>query len=232
MTHPKDWKVAPLASVGTEEAFMREMLEVVEILNGTLIEGHQRDESKHAIMTIMMDGLVPAFMELRAIRAPETASLPLAERYQPYEDFARKLWKAYKDLTQRAAETMGFDIGFLYQKDAKFEEGLKKFMADWPGLQPGIGDFLRQTRSEWQNDFSRFRNGFVEHQEGERMEFRKFYDNALVEKLFESAWGTIVDMLVILMSLRLLPRVHIVVNDETVHGPWPNRFRWIVEGLS
>jgi len=231
MSHPRDWKPVHFANVGTDEAFIREMLELITILEGSLILGEQREKAKGAIMTIMNDGLIPAFMELRTIRAPETASLPVADRLQPYEDFARKLWKAYKDLTQRTAEIMGFDIGFLYQKDTKFDEGLKKLRADWPALQPGVEDFLRQTRVEWQNDFSKFRNGFVEHQEGERMDFKKFYDNAVVEKLFELVWGTIVDLLVISMSLKLPPRTRIVVNDPNVHGPWPNRFRWVIEGL-
>ena len=229
MTHPKDWKVAPFASVGTDEAFVREILEVEDILQGPLIEGSQRELAKSAIMTILMDGLVPALMELRAIRAPETAMLPLTERFQPYEDFARKLWKAYKDLTQRAAEAMGFDIGFLYQKDTKFDEGLKKFRSDWPALQPGVEEFLRQTRNDWQNEFSTFRNSFVEHQQAERKDFKKFYDNGVVEKLFESAWETIIDILVILMSLKLPLGVRLVVNDPKVHGPWPNRFRWVIE---
>lgn len=231
MSHPKDWKVVPFANVGTDEAFIREMLEVLEILNGTMIEGTQREKANDAIGTIMHDGLIPAFFELSAIRAPEARNLPLAEKYQPYEDFARKLWKAYKDLTQRAATEMGFDIGFLYQNDKHFEEGLNEFRATWPGLPTEFENFLRQTRSEWQNEFSKFRNGFVEHQAGERSEFRKFYDNGVVEKLFESVWGTIVDLLVILMSVKLPPRVHIVLNDPKIHGPWPNRFRWVVEGL-
>lgn len=50
--------------------------------------------AKGAILTIMNDGLIPAFMELRTIRAPETGGLPIADRLQPYEDFARKLRKA------------------------------------------------------------------------------------------------------------------------------------------
>lgn len=231
MTHLKDWKSMRFANVGTDEAFIREMLELVSILEGSLIEGEQRQKAKGAIVTIMNDGLIPAFMELRTIRAQETADLPMAERLQPYEDFARKLWKAYKDLTQRAAKEMGFKIGFLYQNDKDFEKGLKEFLTDWPRVQPGFEDFVRQTRSEWQNDFSKFRNCFVEHQEGERMDFKKFYDNEVVEKLFESVWGTIVDLLVILMSLKLHPMMHIVVNDPKIHGPWPNRFRWIVKGF-
>lgn len=107
-------------------------------------------------MTILMDGLVPAFMELRAIRAPETAKLPLAERFQPYEDFARKLWKAYKDLTQRAAEAMGFDIGFLYQKDTKFDEGLSKFRSDWPALHWASKNFCGKPLTSGKASFRRF----------------------------------------------------------------------------
>ena len=61
---------------------------------------------------------------------------------------------------------MGFDIGFLYQKDMKFEEGLRRFRVDWPGLQAEFEMFLRQTRAEWQNEFSEFRNRLVEHQAG------------------------------------------------------------------
>jgi hypothetical protein len=231
MNHPKDWKVVHFANVGTDEIFIRQMLEVLEILKGTLIEGQERENANNAIGTVLSDGLIPTFMELRSIRESQTKSLPVVERLQLYEDFARKLWKSYKDLTQRAAETMGFDIGFLYQKDTKFEEGLKKFRTDWPGLEPGFETWVRDTRTEWQNDLSKFRNGFLEHQEEERNDFRKFYDTAFAEKLFESVWGTIVDVLVILMSLKLPPRVHIVVNDEKIHGPWPNRFRWIIEGF-
>ncbi|MGC0771316.1 MAG: hypothetical protein WB543_00160, partial [Candidatus Acidiferrum sp.] len=172
MSHPKDWKPVHFANIGTDEAFIREMLEVLEILKGTMIEGSQREKAKNAIGTVMTDGLIPAFMELRAIRSPETSNLPLAERFQPYEDFARKLWKAYKDLTQRAATEMGFNIGFLYQNDKKIEEGLKEFRADLPGLPAEFENFVRQTRSEWQNEFSKFRNRFVEHQEGERKDFK------------------------------------------------------------
>ena len=231
MTEPRDWKVAPFARVGTQEPFVREMLEVLELLKGTMVVNQQREQANDAIATILTDGLIPAFLELRTIRSPETNNLPLAEKFQPYEDFARKLWKAYKDLTQRAAESMGFDVGFLYQKDTKFEEGMKKFRADWPSLQGGFEDFMRQTRTEWQNEFSKFRNGFVEHQEGKRTEFRKFYDNAFVEQLFELVWGTVVDLLVLLFNLKLRPGTHIVVNDPDVHGPWPNRFRWVIDGL-
>jgi hypothetical protein len=232
VTHPKDWKMAKLADVGTDEAFVRENLELITILNGTLIEGKQREEVKGAIGTIQIDGLIPTFLELRGIRESRGKDLPLVDKFQLYEDFSRKLWKAYKDLTQRAAKAMGFDVGFIWQEEPKFEEGLKRFRVEWPALPTEFEKFLRDTRSEWQNELSKFRNGFLEHQEGNRKDFAKFYDAQFVEKLFSDGWGMIVDLLVILMSLRLPPRVHIVLHDDKIHGPgWPNRYRWEIEGF-
>jgi hypothetical protein len=231
MSHPKDWKPVHFADVGTDEVFIREMLEMINILDGTLIEGQRREEAKHAMVTIMADGLIPTFMELRSIRESQIKKLPLVEKLQLHEDFARKLWKSYKDLTQRAAKTMGFEIGFLYQEERGFDAGLKQFQVDWPGLATGFEKFVRDTRTEWQMDLRAFRNGFLEHQQGSRTDFRKFYDVDFVEKLFSNTWGTIIDVLVILMGLKLPPRVHIVMNDPTIHGRSPNRFRWVIEGL-
>jgi len=179
----------------------------------------------------MTDGLIPTFVELQGIRESQTKNLPVVEKLQLYEDFARKVWKSYKDLTQRAGKTMGFEIGFLYQEDKSFEDGLQKFRADWPGLPAEFEKFVRDNRREWQTELRAFRNGFLEHQQGNRMDFRKFYEVTFVEELFNTVWGTTVDLLVILMSLKLPPRSHIVVNDEGIHGPWPNRFRWVIEGL-
>lgn len=233
MTHPKDWKLAKLADVGMDEAFVRENVELITILNGTLIGGKQREEVTHAIAKIQIDGLIPAFLELRSIRDSQGKDLPLVDKFQMFEDFSRKLWKAYKDLTQRAGKAMGFECGFIWQEHPKFEAGLMKFRADWPALQPEFETFLQDTRNQWQNDLSKFRNGFLEHQTGERRDFVKFYDPHFVEELFNEVWGTIVDLLVIFMGLRLPPRVHIVLHDDKIHGPgWPNRFRFHIDGFS
>lgn len=232
MTHPKDWTVAKLADVGTEERFVRETLELFDLLNGTVIEGAQREAAQDALGTLLSDGLIPTFMELRSIRASLGKDLPLIDRYQLYEDFARKLWKSYKDLTQRAAKAIGFDIGFLYQKEAKFEEGLNGFRAANPSVSPDFEEYFREVRARWQNDLAEFRNEFLEHQTGSRAGYAKFYDVSYVEGLFSAVPRIIADILVMLMNLRLFPGVHIVEHDDALPGAgWPNRFRWVIEGF-
>jgi hypothetical protein len=230
MTHPKDWKVMKLADVGTDERFVRETLELFDLLNGTMIEGKRREESRDAIGTILTDGLIPTFLELRGIRESKNRDLPLLDNLQLYEDFARKLWKTYKDLTQRAVAAMGFDIGFLYQKESKFEEGMKAFRAANPAVSPNFESYFRQVRDLWQNELAQFRNGFLEHQQGNRKDFQKFYDADFVENLFPAVARVIVDILVMLMNLCTPPFTHIVEHNDAVHGPgWPNRFRWVID---
>jgi hypothetical protein len=226
MTHPKDWKVQKLADVGTGEPFVRQISELFDILGGTRIFDPQRKAVNDSIGAILIDGLIPTFLELRAIRESQGKDLPIVDRLQLHEDFARKLWKAYKDLTQRAATAMGFDIGFLFQKDTKFLEGLKAFQAEHPEAAPNLEQYLRDTRRLWQNDLAQFRNGFLEHQEGSRRDHEKFYELNYLESLFPAVVRTIVDVLVMLMSFRLPPLVRIVEHDDAIHGPgWPNRFR-------
>lgn len=130
ITHPKDWKVVTLAEVGTDEAFVRESLELVTILRASLIEGKQREDAQNAIVDVQTNGLIPAFLELRSIRESRGKDLPLLDQYQMFEDLSRKLWKSYKDLAQRAAKSMGFECGFIWQEETKFEEGLKKFQSN------------------------------------------------------------------------------------------------------
>jgi hypothetical protein len=201
------------------------------LLKGTQIDGEQRRHATDAISSVLTDGLIPTFLELRAIRESRGRDLPLIEQYQLYEDFARKLWKSYKDLTQRAAVAMGFDIGFLFQNETKFEQGLKAFRLEYPAAPAILEDYLHKVRELWQNDLSRFRNGFIEHQEGNREDHKKFYDPDVAEELFAAVGRVIADILVMLMILRLPPRVHIVEHDDKIHGPgWPNRFRFEIEG--
>jgi hypothetical protein len=101
---PSEWKVVHYAAVGTSEEFVEffsgELLELVDASN---IHGADRDALKNSIMTILTEGLMPAFEHLRKIRSSAASPVPELNRKQHYEDFARVLWHAYKDLPPKAA---------------------------------------------------------------------------------------------------------------------------------
>jgi hypothetical protein len=49
-----------------------------------------------------MEDLMPAFAELKHIRASVNKEIPLMDRWELYDDLARKLWKSYKELMKKA----------------------------------------------------------------------------------------------------------------------------------
>ena len=221
---PNEWKVEKFAEIGWDEKFVRDMCELKTILDATLIFDKQREDVNNAIMTILTDGLMPAFAELERIRAFDGKSLPLMDRREFYHDFCRKLWKAYKDLTQRAALAAGFNIGFLFKSDKEFAKGVVEFHVNYPDVRPGMGESFKEARSRWQNELGKFRNTFLEHQDSAPKQFAKFYQLAFIERLFEEVWNTIVDLLALLLESRLPHGTKLALPNLEINPNWPNRF--------
>ena len=59
---PNQWKVVHFAQVGTSEPFVEEFSgEILELVDASMIFDEQRQTLKDAIMTILLEGLMPAF---------------------------------------------------------------------------------------------------------------------------------------------------------------------------
>lgn len=84
------------------------------------------------------------------------------------------LWRAYKTLMPKATTSLGFDLGFLFEKDSGFEEGVIAFNAAHPS-HTTITDYLRLQRAEWQQRLKAFRNEFIEHRSADRDQFADYY---------------------------------------------------------
>jgi hypothetical protein len=229
---PYKWKVVKVADVSGDEEFTKGMLELPTILEAGTIEGPRRDEVKHAIVCTLIDGITPAFLKLEEIRASSGKDLPLMNLEQLYEDFARKLWKAYKTLMQETLNLMGHNIGFLFQGENVFRNGLVELRRLNPNLRTGFEKFLEETRDEWQNELSKFRNTWVEHQRGDRKTFHKFYDPKHAEWLFDKVWRTITDILPVFLELHLPHGTRLIEQHPDDPNPrWPNRFRYDIPAL-
>ena len=221
---PYKWKVEKFAEIGWNETFVRHVTELCTVLNATLIFDKQREDVNNSIMTILTDGLMPAFAELEKIRAFEGKPLPVMDRREFYHDFCRKLWKAYKDLTQHAASAAGFNIGFLFTSDKEFAKGLKEFQRNHPDVRTELGKSLEEARDRWQNELAKFRNTFLEHQDSDSKQFAEFYQLKYIERLFEEVWNTIVDLLAVLLESRLPYGTKLALPDLKKNPKWPNRF--------
>ena len=76
-------------------------------------------------------------------------------------------WHGYGDLIQRPATLMGANVGFVVQNDANFEKVLTEFREAHPSGLSWFGDHLPTQRNNWANDFTDFRNHFLEHRQEE-----------------------------------------------------------------
>jgi hypothetical protein len=228
---PYKWKIEKFAEISGDEKFVRHVTELSTILSATLIEGQQRDDVKTAIMTVLSDGLMPAFAELEKIRASDGKPMPIMDQRELYHDFYRKLWKAYKDLTQRAADAAGFKIGFLFKVDKDFAKGLKEFQTNYPSVRSELGKGLAEIRDQWQNELAKFRNTFLEHQDSDQKQFAKFYQLPYAESLFDTVWNTIVDLIALLFESKLPYGTKLALPDLKKNPKWPNRYVFDVPAL-
>jgi hypothetical protein len=222
---PSSWSVAHYANIGTKELFVSRFLHIPVILDASMIFDPQRAEAKSAITEIMTEGLMPAFEHLRRIRTHTSEPPPEMNRRQDYEDFMGTLWQGYKNFLPQATEQLGFKIGFLFQKDAKFEEGLLAFRDAYPAVSPELLKLFRFQRSGWQGQLARFRNEYVEHRQLTLADVRKFYGPREAENFFEAAWTSAEDILVALIASKLAPNLAIHEIPESERNPArPDRF--------
>lgn len=228
---PSDWKVEKFADTDGNEMFIRHVGELRTIVDATLIFGQQREDVKSAIMSILTDGLMPAFNELEKIRASKEKRMPLMDERELYHGFYGKLWKAYKELTQRAAKSADFKIGFLFANDIEFAKGLIDFRANYPAVRSELDKALAETRVKWQNELCNFRNTVVEHPDADATAFKKFYRPDFSELLFMEVWNTIVDLLAVLLDSRLAGGTRIGLPDLKKYPKWTNRFMLYNAGL-
>jgi hypothetical protein len=231
---PNKWKLKHFANIsGSEEFVLQFMVELPGLIEASTIYDDSREKLIFAIRAIAIEGLMPAFEDLKKIRSSRCEQVPELNRRQFYEDFTIKLWRSYKDLMQRPAKMMEPEIGFIFQNDVNFEKGLAEWGKKRPKLAQDVAPYLRRQRTEWQNDLSDFRN-YLEHKgEQDPKSFVHHYAPENAERLFEAVWRTAADILAMLISLRLPPGTSLIELPPDQRDPvMKRRFTFFVKGIS
>jgi hypothetical protein len=104
---------------------------------------------------------------------------------------------------QSTVKLMGYDIGFLFQKDLAFERGCVEFPKGNPIVDPELIRLMKIYRSGWQPGLVRFRNDYLEHQTIPREAVAEFYSLDHAELMFEKVWIAIEEILAVLMAAKL-----------------------------
>ncbi len=222
---PNRWTVRHFADVGSSEPFVtRITFGLSDVLDATLYENAQ--QIKEAIMGLSLECLMPAFTSLRELRKiADDNSTPMLNKFKNFDDMYKYLWTAYKDRMQIVAKLMGYDIGFLFQKDALFEKGCEEFLRANPGVRAELIAGMRAIRATWQPGLMRFRNEYLEHQTIRREDVSEFYLLEWAEAAFHTVWTTIEEILVLLMEAKLPKSIRLREIPEAERDPGlPRRF--------
>ena len=225
---PNEWPVVHFANVGTSEAFVEAFSgELLELVDASNIHGAEREALKNAVMTVLLEGLMPAFEHLKKIRNSIASPLPELNRRQLYEDFARVLWHAYKDLFYKAVLLTGFEIGFVFKKEADFEKELAKFMDKAPSLILDVPEFVRQQRANWQQGLAGYRNDYLEHRKVDFADVASYYQPRTAEMLFEHVWRTMYELFPPFVEARFTPMCSIMeIPEQERDQARPRRWRF------
>ena len=205
---------------GTGEPFVARLcLGLIEILDATNFEN--RKEINDAIVNISFEGVFPAFISLREIREFETGSkkLIMVNLNKNYYDLYKYLWVAYKDRMQKAANLLGFNLGFLFQDDEKFKKGCKKFLGKHSRIDEGFIGILENESNVWQNKVETIRNRYLEHQKLDSKQVGKYFTLENAETMFNNCWQAIEDILVFLMRTDLHDGIGIAGIPEEKRDP-------------
>jgi hypothetical protein len=174
-----------------------------------------------------------AFNDLREItRLAADTDVPALDRTKAYENLYAHLWQAYKDRFQKLMRALGYDVGFLFQKDEAFEKGAAKFLEQHPELTDLV-EMMRRDRADFQKRLGEYRNDYLEH--------RKDFDPKLVEALhrpevaeamFDNVWQAIEDNVALLVRSLLPPPLQLAEIPEAERDPGaPERFQFAVATL-
>jgi hypothetical protein len=222
MSGPNRFVVQKYANVGTKEPFTAAFLGLTDLVDAASFDPAKKVEIKNIIMEIYMDCMLPAFLSLRKIQQPD-AGAGMADNFKNYDDLYRYLVRALKDRTQAAAKAIGYEIGFLFQKDKPFEDGCKEFGQKYPEL-PTFGDCLKNVRLSTEK-LAAIRNNFLEHQSHPRTEFMDYYKPDVAQVFFDSAWQEAEAILAVFISKHFPPFVKLRIIPEQERDPnLPKKF--------
>lgn len=172
------------------------------------------------------EALAMAFAALRELRGAVDRSAPALELEGTYDRLYRQLWTAYKDRFQTALRALGYDLGFVWQNDERFEAGAAQLVSQ--RLELGeLMDLIRRYRREFQNALAYYRNEYVEHRKDvdPRM-VASFHNLPAAEDSFDRVWRAIEAIVAGIVVAALPHGFGLVEIPEAERDPSrPERFR-------
>lgn len=220
------------ANIGMKNPFVSRIIELTTLKNGVCSSNKQVVQNK--IISCLFEGLFPAYESLQDfIELDKQQDAPIMSKHKRANDVISYLYIAFKDRLQAATEALGYDIGFLFQKDEPFQRGAIEFLTLHPRINKEFLNFLKDIRISWWFHLKEIRDVTQVHSKGkEAQRIKKAKDRLTKENLqnlFDNCWLAIEDILAVLIDdlmedkyqMRLLQIKNFQSRTDDL-----KRFRW------
>ena len=133
-------KATLFSNINLSEPFVARLWGLLDILKWTNYQNQK--QINDAILYVLTDSLLPTHISLENIRKHLTVvGIAEIDKQKDYFDLYNHLWSAYKDRMQAVFVGTKFEIGFLFQKDKQFEQGISKLKLTFPNISESFFDF-------------------------------------------------------------------------------------------
>ena len=175
------------SNIDLSEPFVARIWGFLDILK--LTQYQNQKQINDAVLSVLFECLLPAHISLENIRKHATAvRMPEMDKQKDYIDLHNHLWVAYKDRMQIVFKNSQFNIGFLFQKDDQFEQGLEKLKLNFPSLTENFFNFITENRNTWQKDIAMIRNDFSQHKKIDPEIAKKYFTPENADTIFNNIW--------------------------------------------
>lgn len=155
-----------------------------------------KKEAATGLAMSIAEELGQAFIDLRRLRESK-GSLPTElETAKAYRDLYGHLWVAYKSRFQELMKLLGYDIGFIFDKDAKFDQLAVAFMAAHPGATPHLIERIKEDKNTWQKALYTYRNDGEHNIKEPTFNGHPMHSLENAEVIFSNTWHAIEDVFV------------------------------------
>lgn len=159
-----------------------------------------KKEAATGLAMTIAEELGQAFIDLRRLRESK-GSLPTElETAKAYRDLYGHLWVAYKSRFQELMKLLGYDIGFIFDKDTKFAQLSTAFLAAHPGVDPHLTERIKEDKSSWQKALYTYRNDGEHNVKEPTFNEHPMHSLENAEAIFSNTWHAIEDIFVCSMQ--------------------------------
>ena len=179
----------------------------------------QKQEKAKGQVMALAEELGQAFIDLRRLRVAGGAFSTQLETVKAYRDLYEHLWVSYKDRFQKLMQTLGFDVGFIFQKDEKLDQLAAVFLAAHPGVDPELIDRIREDKVGWHLALRTHRDDGEHNTDGPTLGDNPLHNLEGAEIIFSNTWHAMEDVFVCSMEEEFGNQLTIFEVPEAKRNP-------------